>query len=131
WLLKPQNQWKRHAVLEFGRLNRNYRRCPEPHRIFLPRVSQGRFRGWLTVVCRLQPVQYRQAYSAEYRRSQGHQSWKLVRQRILDAGQAQRRALIAFGPALEDRQSTRLNSSHVSTSYAVFRLQKKKTLTTY
>ena len=31
---------------------------------------------------------------------------------------------------LEDRKSTRLNSSHVAKSYAVFRLKKKKTTTT-
>src|SRR5438309_11599344 len=31
-------------------------------------------------------------------------------------------------PAVEDRKSTRLNSSHSSTSYAVFRLKKKKLL---
>src|SRR5690606_42050866 len=31
-----------------------------------------------------------------------------------------------FGDVLEDRKSTRLNSSHVKTSYAVFCLKKKK-----
>src|SRR5207249_11573678 len=43
---------------------------------------------------------------------------------------------VAFGPLgpvvggfLGDRKSTRLNSSHVSISYAVFCLKKKKTLT--
>src|SRR5438045_7549869 len=30
------------------------------------------------------------------------------------------------GPALEDRKSTRLNSSHLGISYAVFCLKKKK-----
>src|SRR5699024_12845178 len=33
--------------------------------------------------------------------------------------------LAAFDAALEDRKSTRLNSSHVSISYAVFCLKKK------
>src|SRR5207253_7948886 len=33
-------------------------------------------------------------------------------------------------PAAEDRKSTRLNSSHVATSYAVFCLKKKKNTTT-
>src|SRR5437868_8263300 len=32
-----------------------------------------------------------------------------------------------LGAAVEDRKSTRLNSSHVSISYAVFCLKKKKT----
>src|SRR5438874_4582776 len=32
----------------------------------------------------------------------------------------------AFAPYLEDRKSTRLNSSHVEISYAVFCLKKKK-----
>src|SRR5438067_8843432 len=36
------------------------------------------------------------------------------------------RALIACAEAALDRKSTRLNSSHVSTSYAVFCLKKKK-----
>src|SRR5439155_3852014 len=31
-------------------------------------------------------------------------------------------------PSLEDRKSTRLNSSHVATSYAVFSLKKKTTM---
>src|SRR4051812_49542255 len=35
-------------------------------------------------------------------------------------------ALQAVQPALEDRKSTRLNSSHMSISYAVFCLKKKK-----
>src|SRR5438874_10146136 len=34
-----------------------------------------------------------------------------------------------LGPLQEDRKSTRLNSSHVEISYAVFCLKKKKTLT--
>src|SRR5690242_21034887 len=34
------------------------------------------------------------------------------------------------GPAGGDRKSTRLNSSHMSISYAVFCLKKKKTTTT-
>src|SRR3712207_7798598 len=35
----------------------------------------------------------------------------------------------AAGAALEDRKSTRLNSSHANISYAVFCLKKKKTTT--
>src|SRR3712207_7512326 len=34
------------------------------------------------------------------------------------------------GPHLQDRKSTRLNSSHANISYAVFCLKKKKTTTT-
>src|SRR5699024_12292873 len=41
------------------------------------------------------------------------------------AGQA-RQALLPGGQGVEDRKSTRLNSSHVSISYAVFCLKKKK-----
>src|SRR2546426_6655482 len=37
-----------------------------------------------------------------------------------------RRALGLFGGALRDRKSTRLNSSHLVISYAVFCLKKKK-----
>src|SRR3712207_8220862 len=36
------------------------------------------------------------------------------------------RALFLFVPALADRKSTRLNSSHANISYAVFCLKKKK-----
>src|SRR5438477_5588586 len=36
-------------------------------------------------------------------------------------------ALAVAGGALRDRKSTRLNSSHMSISYAVFCLKKKKT----
>src|SRR6201990_3720342 len=36
-----------------------------------------------------------------------------------------RRRLARFGPAMTDRKSTRLNSSHMSISYAVFCLKKK------
>src|SRR5690554_7206499 len=35
--------------------------------------------------------------------------------------------IIISGPRIEDRKSTRLNSSHVRISYAVFCLKKKKT----
>src|SRR2546426_11966840 len=34
--------------------------------------------------------------------------------------------LVSYGPVLEDRKSTRLNSSHLVISYAVFCLKKKK-----
>src|SRR5438874_9885494 len=36
------------------------------------------------------------------------------------------RAAVLLGPAARDRKSTRLNSSHVEISYAVFCLKKKK-----
>src|SRR3712207_7516515 len=38
------------------------------------------------------------------------------------------RSLIPIPPALSDRKSTRLNSSHANISYAVFCLKKKKTM---
>src|SRR5207249_10784713 len=41
------------------------------------------------------------------------------------AGARQKRAIGAYPAAEPDRKSTRLNSSHVSTSYAVFCLKKK------
>src|SRR3712207_7820240 len=50
--------------------------------------------------------------------------------RIRDAGELQdltRERLLV--EALEDRKSTRLNSSHANISYAVFCLKKKKTKT--
>src|SRR6267142_3873251 len=37
----------------------------------------------------------------------------------------------AFEKTIQDRKSTRLNSSHMSISYAVFCLKKKKTKTKY
>src|SRR5690348_17523028 len=40
-------------------------------------------------------------------------------------GQNRRAGVAAGTPAVEDRKSTRLNSSHPSSSYAVFRLKKK------
>src|SRR5207249_8574273 len=43
----------------------------------------------------------------------------------IGAGELVRRH-VQLGPALVDRKSTRLNSSHVSISYAVFCLKKKK-----
>src|SRR5437868_12686937 len=49
---------------------------------------------------------------------------------LLDVGQAvlegERQLLRCGGAGLADRKSTRLNSSHVSISYAVFCLKKKK-----
>src|SRR6266513_5263172 len=39
--------------------------------------------------------------------------------------------LLPSSPRQQDRKSTRLNSSHVSISYAVFCLKKKTILTTY
>src|SRR3712207_7252292 len=48
-----------------------------------------------------------------------------------DDGRSQRRALLGQtgGHALEDRESTRLNSSHANISYAVFCLKKAKATT--
>src|SRR5437899_8162169 len=48
------------------------------------------------------------------------------RRRLVDSG-------VRFGPRFPDRKSTRLNSSHLGISYAVFCLKKKKQirLTTY
>src|SRR5256885_13184477 len=60
-------------------------------------------------------------------RSPGHQR---CRPRVLQRhGQARGEARLADTagvPALEDRKSTRLNSSHLVISYAVFCLKKKK-----
>src|SRR5699024_12614710 len=44
--------------------------------------------------------------------------------------EAKKRGLYNLTSTAEDRKSTRLNSSHVSISYAVFCLKKKTTLTT-
>src|SRR5437870_8955780 len=49
----------------------------------------------------------------------------LVRLRALVAGEAQQRRLPALALGPQDRKSTRLNSSHVAISYAVFCLKKK------
>src|SRR5437660_519920 len=51
------------------------------------------------------------------------------RQRLIDAerpGLELVREILAFEPRHKDRKSTRLNSSHVAISYAVFCLKKKK-----
>src|SRR5438067_5770988 len=50
-----------------------------------------------------------------------------------DAGRAQHREVDALTVVVEikDRKSTRLNSSHVSISYAVFCLKKKKIINLY
>src|SRR5699024_11447593 len=47
------------------------------------------------------------------------------------AGEKPRRCFSLAGGRILDRKSTRLNSSHVSISYAVFCLKKKKTNTFY
>src|SRR5690606_41470012 len=49
----------------------------------------------------------------------------LDRKLLLDSAFAQMRAAIATMHARQDRKSTRLNSSHVKSSYAVFCLKKK------
>src|SRR5699024_11810018 len=50
----------------------------------------------------------------------------LIRSGAFDDIYSNRASLLA---SIEDRKSTRLNSSHVSISYAVFCLKKKQTLT--
>src|SRR3989442_3951514 len=45
---------------------------------------------------------------------------------VRGAGRARTRAPVRARPAPRDRKSTRLNSSHVRISYAVFCLKKKK-----
>src|SRR5699024_12736905 len=44
---------------------------------------------------------------------------------LLESGEAFPKAPVSVEPQKEDRKSTRLNSSHVSISYAVFCLRKK------
>src|SRR5690625_4083876 len=65
--------------------------------------------------------------AARILRISGHQP---LRQGLVDAGHAQQTAVIegrlAGDEHREDRKSTRLNSSHVAISYAVFCLKKKK-----
>src|SRR5688572_31333660 len=73
--------------------------------------------------------------AAAFRADKGSpRAWLMViaRSRALDrlrAGRAARRRDEEAG--LEDRKSTRLNSSHSQISYAVFCLKKKKTLIYY
>src|SRR5690349_22691566 len=51
----------------------------------------------------------------------------VVTRTLMRDGDARRRlAVVALGAVPEDRKSTRLNSSHVEISYAVFCLKKKK-----
>src|SRR5690242_21521854 len=52
---------------------------------------------------------------------------RLVAQRVDDPDVEILQRRQAFGRELQDRKSTRLNSSHMSISYAVFCLKKKKT----
>src|SRR5438067_9774392 len=58
-------------------------------------------------------------------RSVAHRDAELTRR--LDEQRAQVRAVGVRRRDVRDRKSTRLNSSHVSISYAVFCLKKKKT----
>src|SRR5699024_11681704 len=70
-------------------------------------------------------------------------SWKERKQHTIDIIKTARKEvkylivadklenLLSNEAALKDRKSTRLNSSHVSISYAVFCLKKKKILTIY
>src|SRR5205814_10580534 len=48
-----------------------------------------------------------------------------LRHRRTVAGEAPRHALVGAGDGIGDRKSTRLNSSHLGISYAVFCLKKK------
>src|SRR5436309_12617849 len=58
-------------------------------------------------------------------RSRRHRQYRLVLRQ--DGGTRQSRLLrVEGGRGREDRKSTRLNSSHVKISYAVFCLKKKK-----
>src|SRR5690606_40145680 len=50
-----------------------------------------------------------------------------IRQHFLASIETKQRAMEVLIPHIEDRKSTRLNSSHVKISYAVFCLKKKKT----
>src|SRR5690606_41270830 len=59
-----------------------------------------------------------------------------IRYALSDAGQGDQeceliRSIYARAPNVSDRKSTRLNSSHVKISYAVFCLKKKKINTNY
>src|SRR5256885_6668515 len=56
--------------------------------------------------------------------------WGLVSSRVVLENAANRSGR-ASAPAAEDRKSTRLNSSHLVISYAVFCLKKKKQKKTY
>src|SRR5690625_6690582 len=49
------------------------------------------------------------------------------RRSVGGAPERPRKSWDAFGASISDRKSTRLNSSHVAISYAVFCLKKKKT----
>src|SRR5690625_5938043 len=59
-----------------------------------------------------------------------HQFWQAVQQGADEAAEEHGVSITFDGPAaeteVEDRKSTRLNSSHVAISYAVFCLKKKK-----
>src|SRR5208283_5831518 len=76
-------------------------------------------------------VARRDAQSAQLRRQNAHLTTELApahrRQRTrLRTGLQGRLALASFRLMAQDRKSTRLNSSHITISYAVFCLKKKK-----
>src|SRR5437868_11750744 len=52
--------------------------------------------------------------------------WQILLRKATRNGNRRQSAKIAYGSQRVDRKSTRLNSSHVSISYAVFCLKKKK-----
>src|SRR5437773_7886821 len=71
-------------------------------------------------------------------RSQGRRQESVVRKILLEvlqdldrlsrpSGHPQREGELELEGRQEDRKSTRLNSSHITTSYAVFCLKKKRT----
>src|SRR5437868_7927267 len=64
--------------------------------------------------------------STEHRTHQAENSELMTRDDLLDLFRKSS-ALLERDRAGQDRKSTRLNSSHVSISYAVFCLKKKKT----
>src|SRR5690625_6364670 len=78
-------------------------------------ISRGRFEAESTAAC--------VAFDAEHqRRAKELESLERERRRAIAAVDRARRDVVI----LEDRKSTRLNSSHVASSYAVFCWKKKR-----
>src|SRR3712207_7149074 len=57
-----------------------------------------------------------------------NEDYRAYSRRSVDAVGKHGGRVVALGRHVEDRKSTRLNSSHANISYAVFCLKKKKTL---